>query len=240
MARTRCHDSTTHAVHRPARCQEYIVGENENEHDRRVHKKAVHVLQDEGKLRFAPVAVPGLADTAGDGVEEKRAVVGFAVIVAGRAKAQREDENQERGGEWPPRRLDVGGVKRREVRSPLVVRAGPRCPRRVDREAAEHEGGERGRDPPGIATQRRAEATLLEVADGGRHSVTAAIVCLTASADFCNADCSSGVSLTSTICSSPCFPSLHGTPQYIPDNPYSPSTHAAQGNRRLSSRTIDS
>jgi len=45
------------------------------------------------------------------------------------------------------------------------------------------------------------------------YSFTAAIVSFTASADFCNAACSSGDSFTSMICSNPFRPSLHGTPQ---------------------------
>ena len=63
--------------------------------------------------------------------------------------------------------------------------------------------------------------------------VTAAIVCFTASADFFRALFSSAVRSTSTICSSPFLPSLHGTPQYIPESPYSPSSHAAHGSRRF-------
>src|SRR5437879_12218725 len=239
VPRTGDQGSTAHAVHRPTCCEEDVVGEDENEDYGCVHEEPMDILQNEREPSLPLIAVPRLADAAGDRVEEKRAIVGHPVVVASRPESERENENQKRGRERPPRRPDIGGVKRREVRSPLVVRTGPGCPRRVNRETAEHEGGERGRDPPGIATQRRAEAALLEVPDGSRHSVTAAIVCLTASADFCNADCSSGVSLTSTICSSPRFPSLHGTPQYIPDNPSSPSSHAAQGRRRVRPSTID-
>src|SRR5207237_7841551 len=136
--------------------------------------------------------------------------------IAGRAEAQREDENQERGRERPPRGLDIGRVKRREVWAPFVVDAGPCGPRRIDREAAQDERSQRGPDPPGVAPQRCAKAPFFEVANGCGHSETAAIVSLTASADFFSADCSSPVSLTSTICSSPFFPSLHGTPKYIP------------------------
>ena len=44
----------------------------------------------------------------------------------------------------------------------------------------------------------------------------------TESALFCSAACSSAVSLIWIICSSPFAPSLHGTPTYSPEIPYSP------------------
>src|SRR2546421_524891 len=56
--------------------------------------------------------------------------------------------------------------------------------------------------------------------------LTAAIVSFTASADFLSAACSSGDSFTSRIFSSPLRPSLQGTPQYMPDRPYSPCSQA--------------
>src|ERR1035438_1161165 len=49
----------------------------------------------------------------------------------------------------------------------------------------------------------------------------------TASALLCNAAVSSAVSFTSTTCSTPDDPSLHGTPTYNPLTPYSPSKYAA-------------
>src|ERR1039458_1307432 len=51
----------------------------------------------------------------------------------------------------------------------------------------------------------------------------------TASALLCNAAVSSAVSFTSTTCSTPDDPSLHGTPTYNPLTPYSPSRYAAAG-----------
>src|SRR3989442_9320136 len=193
----------------------------------------MHVLQNEGKPGLALVAVSRFTDGAGHRVEEERPIVGLAVVIAGRAEAQREDEDQECRREGPPRRLDEWGVERRQVRSPLVVCPGPRRPRRIDGKAAQHERGEGGPEPPRIAPQRGAEAAFLQVADGRRHRVTAAIVCFTASADFFSAPFSSAVNSTSIICSSPFLPSLHGTPQYIPDSPYSPSSQAAHGSSRF-------
>src|SRR5205809_7110851 len=63
---------------------------------------------------------------------------------------------------------------------------------------------------------------------------------ISAPADFLSAVCSSGDNFTSTIFSSPVRPSLHGTPQYIPESPYSPSSQAAHGSSRFWSSTIDS
>src|SRR2546426_12202769 len=63
--------------------------------------------------------------------------------------------------------------------------------------------------------------------------LTAAIVSFTASADFLSAACSSGDRLTSRIFSNPLRASLQGTPQYIPDKPYSPCSQAAQGGMRV-------
>src|SRR3989454_11298097 len=83
---------------------------------------------------------------------------------------------------------------------------------------------------------RAAESGLLE----GSRRLTAAIVSFTASADFLSAACSSGDSFTSRIFSSPLRPSLQGTPQYMPDRPYSPCSQAAQGSMRLLSCTMAS
>src|SRR5206468_7563196 len=121
-----------------------------------------------------------------------------------------------------------------------ILRPGPCRPGGVDGEAAEHECRKRRRHPPGIAPQRRADAALLQVSERRRHSFTAAMVCCTASADFWSAARSWGVSSTSRTCSSPLRPSLAGTPQYIPDSPYSPWSQTAHGRIRFLSPTIAS
>src|SRR5207244_9500778 len=87
-----------------------------------------------------PCSVPRLAHRARDGVEEERPIVGLAVVVARHAEAEREDEDEERRGERPPGRLDERRVEGREVGPPLIVRPGPRRPRRVHRER-EQDGG---------------------------------------------------------------------------------------------------
>src|SRR5438094_5831801 len=241
LARSRGHRAVRQdAVDRPASGDEDVVGENEDEDHRRVHGIAVQVLKSERKLGLTFVSVSGLADATGDGIEEKRPVVGFAIVVAGGAEGAGENQNQKGGRKRPPRRLDQRRVERREVRSPFVVAVDPRGPCRVNAEAAEDQRRECGRDPPGVAAQCGAETAFLQVPNRSRHSVTAAIVCFTASADFFSAAFSSALSCTSTIFSSPFLPSLHGTPQYIPESPYSPSSQAAHGSSRFWSSTIDS
>src|SRR2546427_13231686 len=104
------------------------------------------ILQNEREPIFPLIAVPRLADAAGDRVEEKRAIVRLPVVVASRPESERENENQKRGRERPPRRMVIGGVKRREVRSQLEVRTVPGCTRSVIRKTTEHEGGAHGRN----------------------------------------------------------------------------------------------
>src|SRR5438874_1246181 len=116
----------------------------------------MQVLENQRELGLTFITMSRLADGAGCGIEEKRAIIGFAVVVAGGAEAQRKHKNQKRRGEWPPGRLDIGRVKGRQVRTPLVVYADPRRPGRVDSEAAEDECRYRRLHPPGIAAQRRA------------------------------------------------------------------------------------
>src|SRR5205823_11072781 len=117
----------------------------------------------ERKPGLAVVAVARLSHGTGDRVEEKRAIVGRAVVIAGRAEAEREDQDQEGRREGKPRRIEERRVERRQVRSPLVVLADPGRPRGVDAEAAEHERREQWRHPPGIAPLRRAQTALLQV-----------------------------------------------------------------------------
>src|SRR5712664_3338702 len=92
----------------------------------------MNILEDEGKSRFAAiVAARGFADGACGWVQEKRTVVGFAVVVARGAKAQRANKNEERRREWPPvmQGIDERRIKRREVRAPLIILAfeGAQC-----------------------------------------------------------------------------------------------------------------
>src|SRR5258708_3287411 len=85
-----------------------VVPKETDEKNREVEEVAMDILKNEGKSRFAAI-IPArrFTDGAGGGIEEKRAVVRFAVVVARSAKAQRASKNQERGREWPPAMLRV-------------------------------------------------------------------------------------------------------------------------------------
>src|SRR6266403_1323777 len=103
-----------------------VVPEKNDEQNRQVKEIAMDILEDKRKSGLAAiVAARGFADGAGGRVQEKRAVVGFAVVVAGGAKAQRANKNEERRREWPPvmQGIDERRIKRREVRAPLVIPA---------------------------------------------------------------------------------------------------------------------
>src|SRR5258705_2856202 len=241
LARSRGHGAVSQdAADRPAHRKQDIVRENEDEDHCRIHGIAMQVLKNERKLGLTLVPVARLTDGAGGRIEEEGPVVGLAIVVAGDAKGAGKNQDQECGRERPPSRLDQRRVERGEVRPPLIVPADPGGPGGVDAEAAEDQRRERGSDPPRVAAQRGAQAAFLQVANRCPHRVTSAIVPFTASADFFSALFSSAVSSTSTISSSPFLPSLHGTPQYIPDSPYSPSSQAAHGSNRFWSSAIDS
>src|SRR5206468_828018 len=165
-------------------------------------REAIDLPADQMPQRVAPERVTG---------EQNRPVVGFAIVVAGGAEGAGENQNQKGGRKRPPRRLDQRRVERREVRSPFVVAVDPRGPCRVNAEAAEDQRRECGSDPPRVAAQCGAETAFLQVPNRSRHSVTAAIVCFTASADFFSAAFSSALSCTPTISSAPFLPCFHST-----------------------------
>src|SRR6266404_6309312 len=100
----------------------------------------MQVLQDEGKLCLAAVGAPfALADGAGRRIEEERAIVCLAIVVAGGAKAERTAQDEQGRGKRPVAVMDVDErrIKRREVRSPLKIGALERPQRGVEAEAAQ-------------------------------------------------------------------------------------------------------
>src|SRR5258708_36357360 len=76
---------------------ERVAPQKHYEESGKVEEVAMDVLKDEGKGSLAAI-IPArrFAHSAGGGIEEKRAVVGFAVVVARSAKTQRASKNQER------------------------------------------------------------------------------------------------------------------------------------------------
>src|SRR6266481_1125887 len=85
-----------------------VVPKKNDEQNREIEKVAMDILEDERKRGFPAIIAAGrLANGTSGRIEEKRAVVRFAVIVAGRAKAERSSENQQCRREWPPVMLRV-------------------------------------------------------------------------------------------------------------------------------------
>src|SRR5882757_7626581 len=76
-----------------------VVPEEAEKNNREIEEVAMNILQDERERRFAAIvfANGGFADGAGRRIEKKGAIVGFAVVVAGGAKAERSAENEKRG-----------------------------------------------------------------------------------------------------------------------------------------------
>ncbi len=147
--------------------QHHVVRQDEGDEDRGVPEVAVDVLQDERETRLAGVPTVGLGHGAGGRRQPERPVVRLAVVVAGGAEAEREDQDDERGGELEPgERLtevrrpgdavvrEAGRVERRDVRGGVVVRAGERPPRRVDHECREHHERRERREPPAVLPER--------------------------------------------------------------------------------------
>src|SRR2546422_907024 len=116
-------------------------------------------------------------DGAGGRVEEKRAVVGFAVVVARSAKAQRANENQQCWRERPPAmlRVDERRIKGREIRSPGIVGIFEGAERGVSAKTAEHNNHREDLHPPGVAAQGAAETRFRQRSWNTSHSMTSGV-----------------------------------------------------------------
>src|SRR5882724_11711757 len=114
-----------------------VVPEEAEKNNREIEEVAMNILQDERERRFAAIvfANGGFANGAGGRIEKKGAVVGFAVVVAGGAKAERSTENKDCGREPPPTEGKQRRIKWGEIRSPLVELAFEGAERGVDAEA---------------------------------------------------------------------------------------------------------
>src|ERR1700674_4673144 len=84
----------------------------------------MEILQNKRKRGLAPITVPPVfADPAGGWIEKKSPVVSLAVVVTRNPEPQGPNQNQQRRRERPPpmMRVNQRRIKRRKVRSPLVV-----------------------------------------------------------------------------------------------------------------------
>src|SRR5438874_13360576 len=66
-----------------------VMPKEDEEDNRQVHEIAMDILQDEGKPRLAGVVALSLRHGATWRIEKKCAVISLAIVVAGRAEAQR-------------------------------------------------------------------------------------------------------------------------------------------------------
>jgi hypothetical protein len=151
-----------------------VMPQEAEEDERGIEKVAMDILQDERKFGFAAVfAAGGFIDGTSRGIEKECTVVGFAVVVAGGAEAEWEDEDKKRGGELPPLvvGVDERGIEGREVRSPFVVLALEGAQGGVDAETAEEDpyGNEFG--PPGVAAESAAETRLGQWSGRASHEL---------------------------------------------------------------------
>src|ERR1700680_498953 len=83
------------------------------------------VLKNKRKHSLSSVSVlAALADRTGGRIEEKSPVIRLSVVVARDSKAQRPNQNQQRGRERPPpmMRVNQRRIKGRKIRPPLVIR----------------------------------------------------------------------------------------------------------------------
>ena len=135
-------------------CLYGVVPEKTDKEDGEIEKVTMDVLQDEGKTSFAAIifAESGLSYGAGGRVEKKGAVVGFAVVIAGGAKAERCAEDENRRGKLPPTEGKQGRIKRRKVRPPFEESAFKGAGGGVEAETAEKNNYGKKLEPPGVTT----------------------------------------------------------------------------------------
>src|SRR5262245_31707804 len=118
-----------------------------------------------------------LANGAGRRVQEERAVVGLAIVVAGDAESERTRQDQQGGRECPPAVawIDERRIERREVGPPLVVSTLERPEGGIDSEEAEHENDRDELEPPGVPPLRGAEMVCSFGGPSLRHGLTSSV-----------------------------------------------------------------
>ena len=101
----------------------------------------MEILENEGKLGFSTVfAAAAFADGTPGRIEEKGAVVRFAIVVASGAKAERTAKNEQGGRELPPMMIgiDQWRIERGDIWTPFEELAFQRAKSGVKAEAAEN------------------------------------------------------------------------------------------------------
>src|SRR5437588_11482464 len=84
-----------------------VVPEDDQKDDCDIKKIAMEILQNERKARLPTVTMRmRLADRASRWIEKERAVISFAIVIAGGAKPERRPQNQDSRRQRPPLWLD--------------------------------------------------------------------------------------------------------------------------------------
>src|SRR5258708_29756418 len=79
-----------------------ILPQEKQEQHRKIQKISMEVLQNERKFRLALVVPLPFAYRASRRVQEKRAIVRFSIVIAGRPETQWPAQNQQRPRKLPP------------------------------------------------------------------------------------------------------------------------------------------
>src|ERR1700756_655144 len=100
----------------------HVFPQEKQEQHRQVQKISMDILENERKSRFALVVPIPFAYRTSRRVQEKRAIVGFAVVIAGSPEAQWPAQYQQCWRKLPPMMMLINQrrIEWREVRSPLV------------------------------------------------------------------------------------------------------------------------
>src|SRR5205814_2121183 len=73
-----------------------IVGQKEDEDDRKIQKIAVRILNQQRPLALAPVGLARLAHSAGNRIGPEALVVSTAIVVAGKAESEWRPQDEPR------------------------------------------------------------------------------------------------------------------------------------------------
>src|SRR5579863_5605003 len=79
-----------------------IVPKKQDEHDCKIEKITMNILENERKRRLAGIFAPRFANRASRRIKQKSPIQGFSIVVASSAKAERPRKDQQRGRKFPP------------------------------------------------------------------------------------------------------------------------------------------
>src|ERR1041385_378892 len=93
-----------------------VIPEEAKEDDGAIKKIAMQILQDKREFCLAAiVAMRRFSYRAARRIKKKRPVIGFAIVITGHAKAQRESQDQQGRREMPPAKIEQRRVEGREI-----------------------------------------------------------------------------------------------------------------------------